>query len=549
MDCLILGGGITGAGIARDAAMRGLRTLLVDSHDFASGTSHLTSKLIHGGLRYLDQGKFRLVAEGIMERDRLLNRMAPNLVHPLKFVIPYEGRRFPKWLLTVVGIQSYGFIELARNGRACLPLFAGQLRRAYPTLLEHPFGVSYWDAQTNDARLVLATLRTAHAHGAQLLNYTTLEKAEFDGDGWRVELVSDDMRVSVRARTVVNATGPWSPRTAESLGLEPPPLVWLKGSHLLVTRKPSFGNDAIIIQSVRDKRPLWVIPWHTRLIVGSTERRYHGDLRDVHPDADEVDDLWDSLVHFFPRYGLSRSDIRGAYAGVRPIVPQDEGDENRLSRRHQIDVDRRRALITVNGGKLTTFRKMAEETMDAVAELLHRPPTSSELRVRLRNEMLWPQLDTHRAAALCDDLTAQWNGTPHAIQSLRHWVRLYGTQAADILAEAATEPGWSEPLFDGLPYGLAELTYLCRHEFVRHLADLVKRRTSIYFLADRAGIDMLPRVAETIAPILHWNSRRCDEEIRSIEREFQADTRALTVTGNSASSVAPMSLATSSSPR
>lgn len=164
VDCLVLGGGITGAGVARDAAMRGLSTMLVDSHDFASGTSHVTSKLIHGGLRYLEHAQFRLVYEGLVERDRLLNQIAPNLVTPLRFVIPYESHQFAKWLCTIVGVQLYGLIERRRGGRRSLAMSASLLARLYPELIPHPFGVCFWDAQANDARLVISTVQIGRAH-------------------------------------------------------------------------------------------------------------------------------------------------------------------------------------------------------------------------------------------------------------------------------------------------------------------------------------------------------------------------------------------------
>lgn len=527
VDALVLGGGITGAGVARDAAMRGLSVLLLDSHDFASGTSHLTSKLIHGGLRYLDQGKIRLAAEGVMERDRLLNRLAPNLVRPMKFILPYEGRKFPKWLFTVVGIQTYGFIELYRSGRSCLPLFAPQLRRAYPGLLQHPLGVSYWDAQTNDARLVMSVLRTAQQYGAAILNYASLEEVRFEGGVWKLRVVRDGIALDVVARSVVNATGPWSPRTAECLGVTPAELLWVKGSHLLVNRKPDFGDDAIIIRSTRDHRPLWVIPWETRLIVGSTEKRFHGDLREVHPDADEVDDLWTSLLHFFPTHGFTRSDIRGAYAGVRPIVPQEEDSENRLSRRHEIQKDLDRRLVSIHGGKLTTFRKMAEEAVDALSEVLGIAPPDDTVRASLRKSMLWPGLDIKSGARLVEELAAARNGATPFRGIVEHLIRHYGPDASDILGASSSTPEALTPLFDALPHTIAELRYLCRSEQVLHLADLAKRRTPIYFLADRAGLDAWPGVLDQLADVLEWSPRRRADELAELDREFRADTAAL----------------------
>jgi len=529
VDCLILGGGITGAGVARDAAMRGLRTLLVDSHDFASGTSHLTSKVIHGGLRYLEHGHFRLVWEGITERDRLLNQLAPNLVTPLRFVIPFDGHRFPKWLLTLSGLQFYGALEWYHGGRRSGSMFSGRLREDYPTLRGHPFAVSFWDAQTNDARLVMATLRTAQSGGVTIRNYTSLVRAKFERDAWTVVLSSerDIAPCTVRAKSIVNATGPWAPMTTQLLGGDLMALLWIKGSHILLERPKEFGNDAIVIRSVRDLRPLWVIPWETRLIVGTTESNYTGDLRNVRPDADEIDDLFTSFSRYFPTSGLTRGDIRSAYAGVRPIVEQGGGSENSLSRKSEVVVDRDRRLITVNGGKLTTFRRMAEQTIDEVDLLLLRPSLDADLRHRLRNAPLWPGLSRTDAARWIAELTNASTGAGAAGRIVSHMVRLYGRDAAAILKEASRSAELGEPLFPDLPYCLAELIYLCKSEQVCHLLDLVKRRTSIYFLADHGGQSALPQIVDRIAPTLGWDRERKAFELSAVRDEFEADCRAL----------------------
>ncbi len=537
VDCLVLGGGITGAGVARDAAMRGFRTLLVDSHDFASGTSHLTSKLIHGGLRYLEHGHFRLVIEGIVERDRLLNKIAPNLVSPLRFIIPFQWHRFPKWALTVSGLQLYGLIERLRAGRRSSPLFGAGLRREYPTLRKHPFGVSFWDAQVSDARLVMSTLRTAAAHGASLWNYTSISDARFERDSWVVDLVCDQRqcRWTVRARTIVNATGPWSPRTAEALGVEPMELIWIKGSHLILRRPADFGRDAIIIRSIRNLRPLWVIPWESCLIVGSTESAYTGDLRQVRATAEEVDDLFGSFIRFFPTSGVSRGDVRCTYAGVRPIVAQHRHSANGMSRRHEITTDGERRLITVSGGKLTTFRRMAEETGDKVARLLGRSSPTSELRKRLRGAMLWPSMST----ATREQLAANLVQRQEALRGRRDFadclVRLYGGDAESIAERISADPASGDTVGGDTPYCLAEMMHLCEVEWVCRLADLVKRRTSLYFLAGKDMIERLPVIADKIAPILGWSKRRASEEVSSVIAELIADCEAISGTAAAAS--------------
>jgi len=508
--------------------MRGLRVVLIDSHDFASGTSHLTSKLIHGGLRYLEHGHIRPVIESIVERNRLLNRVAPNLVHPRRFVMPFEGHRFPKWVATLLGLKLYGLPEWYHCGRSSNPMLRVRLKRDYPIMRSHPFAVSFWDAQTNDARLVLATLRTAKEEGATLCNYTSIREASFARGVWTVRLCSEvtQHKWTIRARSIVNATGPWSPYTAKLLGVEPLDLTWLKGSHIVVSKPDRFGEDAIVIRSVRDNRPLWLIPWYHRLLVGSTECRYHGDLREVHARADEIDDLFESLVSFFPTAGLTRADIRCAFAGVRPIIPQTEHSDNGLSREHRIDVDRQRRMVTITGGKLTMFRRMSEQTMDKICRLLDRPLPCTAVRHRLRDALLWPNLPVPHARALGAELVTRCRGRGVRSDVIEHLVRHYGQDASGIVAEIMRNEELGKPLFRGMPYCLAEVGYLCRCEDVVHLSDLVKRRTPVYFLADNVGADVLPRIVERVSSILRWDRTRQTDELAAVTAEFDADMAA-----------------------
>lgn len=528
VDCLVLGGGITGAGIARDAAMRGLRVLLIDSHDFASGTSHLTSKLIHGGLRYLEHGRFKMVMEGIVERDRLLNRLAPTLVRPLRFVIPFEKHQVPKWLLTVAGVQFYGLIEWFRGGRRSSYMLTSEIRRRYPLLRDAPFAAAFWDAQANDARLVLATLRTAQQEGATLCNYTTVESAEHTPQGWRLRLsgTGPDRSWIVHARTIVNATGPWSPETAEQLGLPAEKLMWVKGSHIVLRKPKRYGNDATIIRSVLNDRSLWCVPWQNRLLIGSTESIHKGDLRRVHPHPEEVDDLFESTRRYFPNAGLTRNDIISAFSGVRPIISQSIESENRMSREHRVDVDAARSLVTVLGGKLTTFRHMAEQTVDQVQTLMHRPRAGNQVRFKLRRDPLWPAITRSQAKAIvgeCSPRTKSAVVPPHVLNHLAHH---YGEDALAIVSECASEPRLAEPIDEGLPYTLAELKYLCRNEAVRHLTDLIKRRTPLYFLGGEALWKRLPAIAREVAPLLGWDARTIEDELHRANADRHADRAA-----------------------
>jgi glycerol-3-phosphate dehydrogenase len=270
-----------------------------------------------------------------------------------------------------------------------------------------------------------------------------------------------------------------------------------------------------------------VVPWENRLLVGTTESKYTGDLRDARPAPEEVDDLLNSFVSYFPTLGITRKDIRCACAGVRPIIAQSLDSENCLSRRHRIDVDRDRRLVTVTGGKLTTFRLMGEQTVDAVGKLLGERSTGWELRRRLRSDPLWPALTPSQTDELRLRLADQFgNGRiDHAV--IDHLVRHYGHDTETILAHVARDPKLGKPICEELPYTLAELAYLSRTEQVRSLLDLVKRRTSLYFLSDNCGFESLSRIVDHVAPILGWSPQRRTEETAKVADEFRADMRAV----------------------
>lgn len=529
VDCLILGGGITGAGVARDAAIRGHRVLLVDCNDFVSGTSHVTSKVVHGGLRYLDHGHIKAVFENLRERHRLLTRMAPNLVSPLKFVIPFEGRRLAKWLATLCGLQLYGLPEWYRCGRASYPMLGVRMSRDYPLLKKFPFGVTFWDAQTYDVRLVLATLRTAESHGAVIRNYMAVTSTTFEKGHWNVTISADGGQASrtVRADVLINATGPWTPLTAELLGVSSPPLLWLKGSHAVLRRPPRFGMDAIIIASVRDGRHLWAIPWKNSLIIGSTETPYTGDLRHIRPSSAEVSDLLESFGEAFPKCRVTREDILCTYAGVRPIVAQEGASKNSLSREHRIEVDETRNLVTMMGGKLTTFRLMAEQAMDQADRLIDRSPVDSDVRRELRGAQLWPGLTGEQERRLRENLSKVFDATGVSTGMVRHLVSHYGWDASLVLEALARDANLGQPLFPDLPYCLAELAYLARSEGVRHLIDLVKRRTPLYFLTPLGVSPVLERIADHLAPIMGWDAHRTAQEVRAVQDEYAADMKAV----------------------
>lgn len=366
LDVLVIGGGIVGAGVARDAAMRGLRIALSEQHDFAFGTSSRSSRLLHGGLRYLAQGRIGLVREGSAEK-RILHRIAPHLAEPLAFVFPtYRGTDWPLWQLRI-GIKIYDLLCSGKNfGKSGGLNREGVLKlipRLRPDLLTG--GVRYFDALTNDARLVLDTLRSAEKSGATLVNYLKFKSARSEAAGWICEL--EDRLTGgtheVRASAVVNATGPWAggvPHSQVKLRLT-------KGIHLVIDRSRLPVPDAVVLTD--DKRILFVIPWGERIILGTTDTDYAGDIDDVRADSADIAYVLGITNEFFPAIALTEADVSGIWAGLRPLLTNPNGGPSDISRSHQI-TNPEPAWWDVAGGKLTTYRLIAEQTVDKLVKSL-----------------------------------------------------------------------------------------------------------------------------------------------------------------------------------
>jgi glycerol-3-phosphate dehydrogenase len=377
LDVLIIGGGIVGSGIARDAAMRGLRTGLVEQYDFASGTSSRSSRLLHGGLRYLEQGRVGLVHEASVEK-KTLAKIAPHLAEPLGFMFPaYRGEGRPLWQLRI-GVRLYDLLCGGRNFQPSSGFSFQETKALLPDLKTEKLTgcVRYFDALTNDARLVIDTLRSATQHGAIVRNYTRFRDARRDGDTWLCEF--DDLTTQqpfqIRARTVVNATGPWAqqvPHSAVKLRLS-------KGIHIVVDRRRLDVPSAVVI--TEGKRILFVLPWGDRVIIGTTDTDYEGAPEDVAVDAQDVSYVLRTVNEFFPRVALAEKDVVSSWAGVRPLIANPDGSPSDISRAHQIRCPEP-AWWDVAGGKLTTYRLMAEQTVDQIARHLGRSKQPSHTAV------------------------------------------------------------------------------------------------------------------------------------------------------------------------
>jgi len=449
LDLLVVGGGIVGSGVARDAALRGLKTGLVDQADFASGTSSRSSRLLHGGLRYLEQGRVRLVREASVEK-KTIHRIAPHLAEPLGFVFPsYRGEGRPVWQLRI-GVKLYDLLCGNGNFEPSRGFTRAETQRMLPALKEEKLtgSVRYFDALTNDARLVLDTLRSAARHDATLVNYTRLLDTRRDSQGWTCDLedVSTGARHTVYTRALVNATGPWADQVAHSAVK----LRLSKGIHIVIDRQRLPVPSAVVI--TEGKRILFVLPWGERVIIGTTDTDYRGTPEEVTVDAVDVAYVLRTVNEFFPSVALRDADIVSSWAGLRPLIANPDGSPSDISREHQIKSPEP-GWWDIAGGKLTTYRLMAEQAIDQIVRYLGataqpcRTATEPLLPAEERNAFsgILPAPFTreavehyvHREWALkLEDVLLRRSGWHY----YQRWSPAAIEQAADWMAEAA---GWS----------------------------------------------------------------------------------------------------------
>jgi glycerol-3-phosphate dehydrogenase len=512
-DVLVIGGGITGAGVALDAATRGLRTALVERDDFASGTSSKSSKLVHGGLRYLQQREVRLVYEALYERQRALEN-APHLVRVLPFLVPLltRGGVIDRRLARVLGtaLWMYDLSGGLRIGKRHHRVDVDTAIAHMPSLArDHVAGAYvYYDAQTDDARLTLTIARTAAAHGAVIANHASVCGLLKDGDhvvGARVH--ADGNELEVRARAVVNAAGVWSDDVrALDEGTHPASIRPAKGIHVALPWEKVRNDIAAIIPVRADKRMLFVVPWGDTTYVGTTDTDYDGPLDDPACTPADVDYLLGALNEISDEK-LTVDDIVGTWAGLRPLLRTGRSTRTSdLSRRHTVRVSPS-GVVTVTGGKLTTYRRMAVDAVDAVLERLAAPPAPSRtkhLRLFGGEGMAPPE------AAL--------EPSVH-----EHLVGRYGTEAEVVRALAVDDPDLGEPLVPGLPYLRAEARYAVQHEMARTLDDVLSRRTRARPLARDASAAAAASVAALVAPDLGWSIVERDAQVDGYRASIAAE--------------------------
>ena len=512
-DLLVIGGGITGAGVARDAAMRGLRTVLVEQNDLGSGTSSRSSRLIHGGVRYLETGDLRLVLEANRER-RVLLRIAPHLVWPLPFLFPlHRGDRLSLWRLGA-GMWLYDLLASFRNVRMHRMLGKRAVLEAEPMLRERGLrgGARFYDAQCDDVRLVLATARSAMGHGALVANYMavrSLERTAGRVTGAEIEDRLTGRRATVRASVVVNATGPWADRllTMEDTGAAPL-LRPTKGIHIVVERSRLDHREGIIFLSPIDGRVLFILPWRDLSYIGTTDSDTVESPDHLTVTPEEVVYLLRSANARFPSARLGLEDVRGTWAGLRPLLAASAAiQESGRSREHAI-VPGSGGMISVVGGKLTTYRVMAKEVVDrAVRELRLREGRSRVTAADTDEEPL-PGGET-------DDFTEfKARGLELGVvpESVEHLIRHYGTEAAGIYNLGAADRRLLRRLVPPHPAIEAEVLHAVRREMAQTVEDVMVRRTHLYYEHPDRGVPAARRVAELMAQELEWDDERITAE-------------------------------------
>jgi glycerol-3-phosphate dehydrogenase len=490
-DFIIVGGGATGLGCAIDAASRGFRTLLLEQDDFAKGTSSRSTKLVHGGVRYLQQGNVSLVLEALKERGLLLKN-APHLVHDLPFVVPnyswWEGPFYG------IGMKMYDLLAGRSGFGRSKHLSKEETFERLPTIEPDGLdgGVIYYDGQFDDARLAVNMAQTAYEQGGVLLNYckvTGLVKENDEVAGVEARDAETGESMTLRARVVINATGVW---TDDVRRMDDPSAGQMvtasQGVHIVLDKSFLPGDSAIMVPKTDDGRVLFAIPWNDAVVVGTTDTPVPGAELEPRALEEEVEFL---LVHA-ARYltkDPQREDVLSVFAGLRPLVgsPDGEGGTAALSRDHTLHISHS-GLVTITGGKWTTYRKMAEDTIDQAATLAHLEDRSSPTK----------DLPIHGYHKHADTF-----GVLHQ----------YGSDAPDIQALVRADERLAEPIHERLPLPLGVVVWAARNEMARTLEDVLSRRTRALLLDARASIEAAPRVAEVLAEELGKDATWQEEQV------------------------------------
>ena len=533
LDVLVVGGGVVGAGTALDAVTRGLTVGLLEQRDYASGTSSRSSKLIHGGLRYLEMLDFGLVREALQERGLLLTRLAPHLVRPVPFLYPLTRRGWERPYVGA-GLALYDAMAMAGKYDHGLPrhkhLFRRQVARIAPDLRTDAIAgaLQYWDAQVDDARLVTTIVRTAASHGAHCASRVKVTGFLREGErvtGVRARDLETGRDLEVRARVVVNAAGVWTDEIQELVGGRGALNVQAsKGIHLVVPRDRIRSECGVIMRTATSV--LFVVPWGRHWVIGTTDTPW--DLDKAHPAASRTDiDYLLGQVNRMLKEPLRHEDVEGVYAGLRPLLTGESEPTSRISREHTV-VTPVPGLVIIAGGKLTTYRVMGRDAVDAAAHSLGGSVQDSITdRVRLVGADGY-ETRANQAARL-----ARESGLHRA--RIDHLLGRYGGLVDELLDLVAERPELAAPLDGADDYLCAEVVHAVTHEGARHLDDVLTRRTRISIETFDRGVHAARRTAELMAGALGWHDARLEDEVDHSLRRVEAERQSqLTLTDREA---------------
>lgn len=516
-DVLVIGGGVTGAGVALDAVTRGLSTVLVEARDYASGTSSRSSKLFHGGLRYLEQLNFSLVREALRERDLSLTTLAPHLVKPVSFLYPLTHRGWERGYVGA-GMAIYDTLGGGRAVPRHRHLSRTKARRLFPSLKGDALigAIRYYDAQTDDARHTLSVARTAAAYGAVLRTSTQVTSMVREGGrvvGAEVRDVETGATTTVRAGVVINCTGVWTDDVQELSGGRGRFQVRAsKGVHIVVPADRINGETGMILRT--ETSVLFVIPWGDRWIIGTTDTDWK--LSKAHPAATRADiDYILEHVNAVLSVPLTHDDILGVYAGLRPLLHGESEETSQLSREHAIGRPLP-GLFAIAGGKYTTYRVMAKDAVDEASKDLGRPVAPSVTAQT-------PLVGADGYAAMVNQVERLGADEHVPGWRMRKLLDRYGALATEVLAPASKDASLLQPVPGAEQYLRAEILYGATHEGALHLDDLLARRTHISIDTAHRGTESARPVAELVAPVLGWDERRVEEEIETYVSRVAAE--------------------------
>ncbi|QLH23521.1 glycerol-3-phosphate dehydrogenase/oxidase [Streptomyces sp. Rer75] len=521
LDVLVVGGGVVGAGTALDAATRGLETGLVESRDWASGTSSRSSKLVHGGLRYLEMLDFALVREALKERGLLLERIAPHLVKPVPFLYPLKHRGWER-VYAGAGVALYDAMSVSSGHGRGLPVHRHLSRtralRVAPCLRKDALvgALQYYDAQVDDARFVTSLVRTAARYGAHVANRARVVGFLREGArvvGARVHDLEQGGEFEVRARQVVNASGVWTDETQALIGERGQFHVRAsKGIHLVVPRDRIHSTTGLILRT--EKSVLFVIPWGRHWIIGTTDTGW--DLDKAHPAASSADiDYLLEHVNEVLAVPLTRDDVEGVYAGLRPLLAGESDATSKLSREHTV-AHPVPGLVVVAGGKYTTYRVMAKDAVDEAVHGLDRrvgPCVTEDV----------PLVGAVGYQALWNARARMARRTGLHVARVEHLLNRYGALTEEVLELVAADSSLGEPLTAADDYLRAEVVYAASHEGARHLDDVLTRRTRISIETFDRGTRGAREAAELMAPVLGWGPEQIDKEVEHYEKRVEAE--------------------------